>query len=613
MSTKLVRPFEAVLHVPATKKGESSEGLENVQHFLARFGYLEEGKYTPDELDEPTSEALTKYQKFYKLRPTGNFTKATAEQMATGRCGLPDLRLGIEFATTCAWQKFNLTFAFDTGTNDVAGNAEFQAVRNAFQTWAAVVPLTFTEVTINQNPDIRIGWRPANDPDHSMVGGVLAHADFPPGCSVIVNNLPLPLHFDDTEHVWVIGAAANAFDVETVALHEIGHLLGMAHSNVAGSVMFPSVSSNFTKRALTADDISGVQSIYPLVVRVGDSNDQAGGVSEIATIKHQTQQVVTAVRTESNTLKLISWQVNGDGSLTRTGDSGDLAGTASNIDIAKGSKYVTACRTSSGNLKLISWNITNAGAITRAGDSGNQAGTASRIKIAALSDSLFVAACRTADGSMKLISWRLNNDGSLTRLNDSGNAAGTVSEVWLTVLSTSNGGGRVVTSVRDGAGDLKLIVWNITAAGAISRLGDSGSQAGAATMIRAVKDASGRIVTAVRAGNSKLKLISWSVSANGNTVTRLADSGDQAGQIGDNALMDRPNGVLSAVRTQDGSLKLIAWTVTAGAITRVGDSGSQAGIASRITLCQDALSGNAPIVTAVRTEANNLKLISWRV
>ena len=44
--------------------------------------------------------------------------------------------------------------------------------------------------------------------------------------------------------------------------------------------------------------------------------------------------VITAVRTESNTLKLISWRVNNDGSVSRTGDSGDAAGTASHIDIA---------------------------------------------------------------------------------------------------------------------------------------------------------------------------------------------------------------------------------------------------------------------------------------
>jgi hypothetical protein len=95
-----------------------------------------------------------------------------------------------------------------------------------------------------------------------MVGGTLAHADFPPGCSVVTNSLPKPVHFDDSEHTWTIGATAGAFDVETVGLHELGHILGLAHSAVSGAVMFPTVADNFTLRALTADDVAGIQALY---------------------------------------------------------------------------------------------------------------------------------------------------------------------------------------------------------------------------------------------------------------------------------------------------------------------------------------------------------------
>jgi hypothetical protein len=209
---------------------------------------------------------LARYQEYHGLPVTGAFDDLTREQMMTHRCGLPDLEDGVAFSTRCAWPHPNLTFAFEDGTNDVAGSAEFQAMRNAFATWASAVPVTFTETATNQNPDIAIDWRPADDPDHSMVGGVLAHADFPPACGVITNTLPKPVHFDDSEHQWVVGAAASSFDVETVGLHELGHILGLQHSNVAGSVMFPSVSSNSTKRALTADDLGGIRELYPISV-----------------------------------------------------------------------------------------------------------------------------------------------------------------------------------------------------------------------------------------------------------------------------------------------------------------------------------------------------------
>jgi len=234
-----------------------------VQDYLQRFGYLRDETFRDGQLDDPTADALSRFQEYNHLPETATFDEPTRDRMTTHRCGMPDLEDGLAFSTRCAWPNPNLTFAFEDGTGDVAGSAEFQAVRNAFASWAGAVPLTFTETGANQNPDVVIDWRPANDPDHSMVGGVLAHADFPPACGVVTNTLPKPVHFDDSEHLWAIGAVAGGFDVETVALHELGHILGLQHSNVAGSVMFASVSSNFTKRALTADDLGGIRALYP--------------------------------------------------------------------------------------------------------------------------------------------------------------------------------------------------------------------------------------------------------------------------------------------------------------------------------------------------------------
>ena len=266
MPEKTVQPFAAIQTAPSLSRGEEDPGFKVVQDFLERFGYLGGNTFSESRLDDPTAEALARYQEYHGLPETGVLDDPTREQMTTHRCGMPDLEDGVAFSTRCAWPHPNLTFAFEDGTNDVAGSAEFQAMRSAFATWAAAVPVSFTETPAAQNPDITIDWRPANDPDHSMVGGILAHADFPPACGVITNTLPKPVHFDDSEHQWVVGAAAGGFDVETVGLHELGHILGLQHSDVAGSVMFPSVSSNSTKRALTADDLGGIRALYPVSV-----------------------------------------------------------------------------------------------------------------------------------------------------------------------------------------------------------------------------------------------------------------------------------------------------------------------------------------------------------
>jgi hypothetical protein len=269
---------EVIREAPDLESGAEDSSLVEVQNFLKHYGYLDYAALTQDEtpesgrLDNVTVLALTEFQRRYNVGTPGTLDAATREFMAQDRCGLPDPQAESSpfFSTRCAWNRRNLTYAFGNLSTDVANDVVRNAVRRAFNTWtAAGVGLSFSEVAGNANPDIFVEWRQANDPDHSMVGGILAHADFPPGCTVVINppngTPPTPLHFDDQEHAWVDGAVANSFDIETVALHEIGHCLGLQHTNVSGSVMFPSVSSNFTLRALQADDNAGIRALYPTV------------------------------------------------------------------------------------------------------------------------------------------------------------------------------------------------------------------------------------------------------------------------------------------------------------------------------------------------------------
>ena len=56
---------------------------------------------------------------------------------------------------------------------------------------------------------------------------------------------------------------SSEFDIDGIMVHEVGHVIGIGHSNVAGATMYPTVSScNFNNRTLEADDIAAKNDLY---------------------------------------------------------------------------------------------------------------------------------------------------------------------------------------------------------------------------------------------------------------------------------------------------------------------------------------------------------------
>jgi hypothetical protein len=53
------------------------------------------------------------------------------------------------------------------------------------------------------------------------------------------------------------------YDIDGVMAHEVGHVIGIGHSNVSGATMYPSVSAcNTANRSLATDDVNAKNDLY---------------------------------------------------------------------------------------------------------------------------------------------------------------------------------------------------------------------------------------------------------------------------------------------------------------------------------------------------------------
>lgn len=56
---------------------------------------------------------------------------------------------------------------------------------------------------------------------------------------------------------------SSEFDIDSIMVHEVGHVIGIGHSTVSGATMYPSVSScNYANRTLATDDINAKNDLY---------------------------------------------------------------------------------------------------------------------------------------------------------------------------------------------------------------------------------------------------------------------------------------------------------------------------------------------------------------
>lgn len=123
-------------------------------------------------------------------------------------------------------------------------------IRQAFQAWAAVVPLTFQEVPANSQSDLQIQFANIDGP-LNILGETCPPASPCAG----------QIQFDSSE-TWTMGPPQSEQDISflAVATHEFGHAIGLLHSSDPNALMYYAYSPYNLKPG--PDDIQGAQRLY---------------------------------------------------------------------------------------------------------------------------------------------------------------------------------------------------------------------------------------------------------------------------------------------------------------------------------------------------------------
>ena len=114
-----------------------------------------------------------------------------------------------------------------------------------------------------------ICWNSGTNPVKPLIGALTYIWDDDNG-SILEADV---VFYDGVQWSWSTDPENDELDIETFALHELGHVLGLGDVTNTTPVMYEKISLGERQRALETDDINGMKAIYGLVLTEPNSSE----------------------------------------------------------------------------------------------------------------------------------------------------------------------------------------------------------------------------------------------------------------------------------------------------------------------------------------------------